>query len=106
MRPLPPRPHSLPTTSLHPRVSQVHGRIFVAIARARVSEVYSEVIASKKHLVPAAVALQSDSSRGDHAHGADGAAAAGGGDAAHKAAANFIESQRLEKGVGSDEEVR
>ncbi len=85
---------------------QVHARIFVFTARARVCEVYSDIIASKKHLSAAASHHQADAPRGGHGHEADGAAAAGGGDAAHKAAAKFIESQRLEKGVGSDEEVR
>ncbi len=89
-----PRPHSPPL--------QVHGRISVAIARARVSEAYAVVLASKQHLIAAASAFESDAPGG---HDADGAAAGGGGDAAHKAAAKFIESQRLEKGVGSDEEV-
>ncbi len=81
----------------------MHGRISVAIARARVTEVYAKMIASKQHLAPAASSRQSDLLRGDH-QDVD-SAAFGGGDAAHKAAAKFIESQRLEKGVGSDEEV-
>ena len=87
-------------------VLQVHGRISVAVARARVAEVYSGVLISKQHLSSVAAAHHSDFPHGDHAPDVDGAAAGGGGDAAHKAAANFIESQRLEKGVGSDEEVR
>ncbi len=68
------------------------------------TEVYTNMIASKQHLAPAASSRQSDLPRGDHAQEVD-SAAFGGGDAAHKAAAKFIESQRLEKGVGSDEEV-
>jgi hypothetical protein len=70
-----------------------------------VAEVYAEVLNSKKHLSSAAAAQHSDGDQGEHAPDAEGAAASGGGDAAHKAAAKFIESQRLEKGVGSDEEV-
>jgi hypothetical protein len=92
--PPPPRPHTQPL--------QVHGRIAVATARARVSEAYAVVLASKQHLTAVASAFQSDAPGGQDADGA----AAGGGDAAHNAAAKFIESQRLEKGVGSDEEVR
>ncbi len=84
----------------------MHGRIFVAVARARVAEVYSDVLISKRHLSSAAAAHQPDTAHGEYTPDVDGAAAAGGGDAAHKAAAKFIESQRLEKGVGSDEEVR
>jgi hypothetical protein len=88
------------------RDPQVYGRISVAIARARVAEIYSGVLISKQHLSSAAAAHQSDFPHSDHAPNADGTATAGGGDAAHRAAANFIESQKLEKGVGSDEEVR
>jgi hypothetical protein len=87
-------------------VPQVHGRIFVAVARARVAEVYSHVLASKQQLSSANATHESDAVGGEHAQDVDSAVATGGGDAAHKAAAKFIESQRLEKGVGSDEEVR
>jgi hypothetical protein len=67
--------------------------------------VYSGILQSKLQLCPLATAEKADALPGDHAQDDDGDATAGGGDAAHKAAANFIESQRLEKGTGSDEEA-